>query len=73
MHRLKASQKLHYGLSMETYHYKHQIFIVMEHCSGGDLYSRDPYTEEEAAQIESFLPHCRPYRIRIRTTSRIAI
>jgi serine/threonine protein kinase len=25
----------------------------MELCSGGDLYSRDPYTEEEAARIIS--------------------
>jgi calcium-dependent protein kinase len=25
----------------------------MELCSGGDLYSRDPYTEEEAARITS--------------------
>lgn len=25
----------------------------MELCSGGDLYSRDPYTEEEAARIVS--------------------
>ena len=38
---------------LETYYFKNQIFIVMEHCSGGDLYSRDPYTEEEAARIIS--------------------
>jgi calcium-dependent protein kinase len=25
----------------------------MELCSGGDLYTRDPYTEEEAARITS--------------------
>ena len=37
--------------AMETYNYKHQIYIVMELCSGGDLYTRDPYSEEEAANI----------------------
>lgn len=36
---------------METYNYNNQIFVVMELCSGGDLYTRDPYTEEEAAKI----------------------
>ena len=33
--------------------HRNQIFIVMELCSGGDLYSRDPYTEEESARIIS--------------------
>jgi len=28
-----------------------QLFVVMELCSGGDLYSRDPYTESQAASI----------------------
>jgi calcium-dependent protein kinase len=28
-------------------------FLSQELCSGGDLYSRDPYTEEEAARITS--------------------
>ena len=36
---------------METFEHRNQIFIVMELCQGGDLYSRDPYTEEEAARI----------------------
>lgn len=38
---------------IETYEHRNQIFIVMELCSGGDLYSRDPYTEAEAARIVS--------------------
>ena len=50
---LKELDHPHIVRPLETYHYKHQIFIVMEHCSGGDLYSRDPYTEEEAARIIS--------------------
>jgi len=36
---------------METFDYKKQLFVIMELCEGGDLYSRDPYTEEEAARI----------------------
>ena len=36
---------------IETYEHRNQIFIVMELCSGGDLYSRDPYSEAEAARI----------------------
>ena len=50
---LKSLDHPHIVRPLETYHYKDQIFIVMEHCSGGDLYSRDPYTEEEAARIIS--------------------
>mmetsp|Transcript_16016 Transcript_16016/g.37107 ORF Transcript_16016/g.37107 Transcript_16016/m.37107 type:complete len:896 (-) Transcript_16016:313-3000(-) len=50
---LKSLDHPHIVRPIETYHYKDQIFIVMEHCSGGDLYSRDPYTEEEAARIIS--------------------
>lgn len=50
---LKKLDHPHIVRPLETYYYKHQIFIVMEHCSGGDLYSRDPYTEEEAARIIS--------------------
>jgi serine/threonine protein kinase len=36
---------------LETYSYKNQLYILMELCDGGDLYSRDPYTEKEAARI----------------------
>lgn len=39
--------------AIETFEHKREIFIVMELCSGGDLYSRDPYTEEQAARITS--------------------
>jgi len=35
----------------EVYHGKRNIHIVMEHCSGGDLYSRRPYSEEESRKI----------------------
>lgn len=36
---------------IETFVHKNKLCIVMELCSGGDLYSRDPYTEDEAARI----------------------
>lgn len=38
---------------IETFNHRNQVFIVMELCSGGDLYTRDPYTEEEAARVIS--------------------
>ena len=50
---LRTIDHPHIVRPMETYEYRNQIFIVMELCSGGDLYSRDPYTEAEAARIVS--------------------
>jgi serine/threonine protein kinase len=38
---------------LETFSYQNQLYILMELCDGGDLYSRDPYTEMEAARITS--------------------
>jgi len=35
----------------EIYYGKRNIHIVMENCSGGDLYSRRPYSEKESAKI----------------------
>jgi len=37
--------------AIETFEFKNQIGIVMELCSGGNLYTRDPYTEEQARHI----------------------
>jgi serine/threonine protein kinase len=34
---------------------KQQIFIVLELCDGGDLYTRSPYSEKEAAFVTSKL------------------
>ena len=39
--------------AIETFEWKGKISIVMELCSGGDLYARDPYTEAEGARITS--------------------
>lgn len=35
----------------EVYETRRNIFVVMEYCSGGDLYARAPYTEGEAASL----------------------
>lgn len=35
----------------ETFMYKGSLYLVLELCSGSDLYSRDPYSEEEARKI----------------------
>lgn len=37
--------------AFEIYGSKRNIYIVMEFCAGGDLYSRLPYTEKESAKI----------------------
>jgi len=50
---LKTLDHPHIVRVIETFeHSSHrQLFVVMELCSGGDLYVRDPYTEEQAARI----------------------
>ena len=37
--------------AIETFNYHNRLFIVLELCSGGDLYTRDPYTEAAARKI----------------------
>lgn len=39
--------------AIETFDYRKQLYIVMEVCSGGNLFIRDPYTEEQACRIVS--------------------
>jgi len=51
--RLILSVVLLLHRAIEVFEYKKEISIIMELCSGGDLYTRDPYTEEEAARIVS--------------------
>jgi len=36
---------------LETFDYRLKLSVIMELCSGGDLYTRDPYSEQEAARI----------------------
>jgi serine/threonine protein kinase len=38
-------------LVQETFDYHDRMYLVLELCSGGDLYSRDPYDEEQACKI----------------------
>ncbi|GAX17198.1 hypothetical protein FisN_10Lh047 [Fistulifera solaris] len=35
----------------EVYTQKKQIYLVMDLCAGGDLYTRSPYTEKQAGRI----------------------
>jgi serine/threonine protein kinase len=37
----------------QVYYQQKQIYIIMELCSGGDLYTRKPYTEQAAKDITS--------------------
>lgn len=37
--------------AIETYEHQSRIYLVLELCSGGDLYARDPYTEGQARSI----------------------
>jgi len=37
--------------AIETYEFKNQMYLVLELCSGGDLYCRDPYDEAQARHI----------------------
>ena len=53
---LKSLDHPHIVRPIETFEHHRQLYMVMEVCEGGDLYSRDPYTEEQAARIvESIL------------------
>jgi len=53
---MKRLDHCHIVRPLETYEYHNQIYMVMELCSGGDLYTRDPYTEKQAMRIvESLL------------------
>ena len=41
----------HIVKAIETFDYRDRLFLVLELCSGGDLYSRDPYDELQACRI----------------------
>jgi serine/threonine protein kinase len=50
---MKNLDHAHISKLIETYDFRGNIYMVMELCSGGDLYTRDPYTEDQAARIIS--------------------
>ena len=35
----------------EIYKYRKQIYLILECCDGGDLYTRSPYSEQQAARM----------------------
>lgn len=37
--------------AMETFDFRDRLYLVLELCSGGDLYARDPYDETQACSI----------------------
>jgi len=50
---MKRLDHAHIARLIETYNHKGNIYLVLELCSGGDLYTRDPYTEDQTARIVS--------------------
>jgi hypothetical protein len=48
---MKRLDHAHISKLVETYEDEGHLYLIMELCSGGDLYSRDPYTEDQAARI----------------------
>lgn len=50
---MKNLDHAHISRLYETYDFRGNIYMVLELCSGGDLYTRDPYTEDQAARIIS--------------------
>lgn len=50
---LKTLDHPHIVRVMETFHHDGALYVVMELCSGGDLYTRDPYNEQDCARITS--------------------
>lgn len=51
----------------EVYETPRNIYVLMEYCSGGDLYSRSPYTESAAAslmaQLASAIAHMHKHNV----------
>jgi len=48
---LKALDHPNIVRPLETFQYDRQYYMVMELCHGGDLYTRMPYSEQEACRI----------------------
>ena len=48
---LKELDHPHIVKALETFDFEARLYICLELCSGGDLYARDPYSEEDAARI----------------------
>lgn len=48
---LRSLDHPHIVRPIEVFEYRNQLYFTMEALGGGDLYTRDPYTEVEAARI----------------------
>jgi len=48
---LKSLDHPHVVRALEVYEHRSQVFVIMELCQGGDLYTRDPYTELQAYRV----------------------
>ena len=79
---LKTLDHPHIEKVMEIFEHESQIFVILELCYGGDLYQRDPYTEDEAARITSSIlsaisymhsKHMYVYCVRIRSLVLFAV
>lgn len=48
---LRSMDHPHIVKQHEVYKYKKQIYLILECCDGGDLYTRSPYSEKQAARM----------------------
>ena len=52
---LRSMDHPHIVKAFEVYQYKKQIYLILQCCDGGDLYTRSPYSERQAANMVSSL------------------
>ena len=45
----------HIVKAYEVYKYKKQIYVILQCCDGGDLYTQSPYSERQAARMVNSL------------------
>lgn len=48
---LRSLDHPHIVKAIEVFDYRDQLGLILEVCTGGDLYSRDPYSEQQASDI----------------------
>lgn len=52
---LRSMDHPHIVKAFEVYKYKKQIYLILQCCDGGDLYTRSPYSERQAAEMVTSL------------------
>ena len=50
---LRSMDHPHIVKCHEVYKYQKQIYVILECCDGGDLYTRSPYSEKQASKMVS--------------------